>query len=154
MAPCSILTVGEALSLPLRYETECSVEWYYVRHCMNSPKLIHHCGLVLRGRLRASPTVSSRCCANSPDLVTCCGIVPRGRLVAAPTVAAQERYRALPRSPGLFTSPVRHWGEAPCAIFFIGDNGFDNRCSAADWGHHLLPQYKCIAVNSERRFKQ
>ena len=28
---------------------------------------------------------------------------------------AQKRYRAVPRSPGLCSSPVRHWGEAPCA---------------------------------------
>ena len=97
----SVPIVGEALSLPPRYETECSVEWYHVRHSTNSPNLIRDCGLVPRGRLRASPTVSSGCNTNSPDPVYHFWLVPRGRLVAAPTMAGQlpqtgtqKRYRA------------------------------------------------------------
>ena len=65
----------------------CSVEWYHVRHSTNSPKLIRDCGFVPRGRLRASPTVSSGCCTNSPNPVHHFWLVLRGRLVAAPTVA-------------------------------------------------------------------
>ena len=97
----SVPIVGEALSLPPRYETACSVEWYHVRHSTNSPNLIRDCGLVPRGRLRASPTVSSGCNTNSPDPVYHFWLVPRGRLVAAPTMAGQlpqpgtqKRYRA------------------------------------------------------------
>ena len=66
---------------------KCSVEWYHVRHSTNSPKLIRYCRFVLRGRLRASPTVLSWCCGNSPNPVHHFWLVLRGRLVAAPTVA-------------------------------------------------------------------
>ena len=103
----SVPIVGEALSLPPRYETACSVEWYHVRHSTNSPKLIRDCRFIPRGRLRASPTVLSWCCGNSPNPVHHFWLVLRGRLVAAPTVTAQKRYRAPPRSPGCHTSSVR-----------------------------------------------
>ena len=65
----------------------CSVEWYHVRHSTNSPDLDFYCGFVPRGRLRASPTVSSGRCTNSPNPVHHFWPVPHGRLIAAPTVA-------------------------------------------------------------------
>ena len=124
----SVPIVGEALSLPPRYETACSVEWYHVRHSTNSPKLIRYCRFIPRGRLRASPTVLSWCCGNSPNPVHRFWLVLRGRLVAAPTMAGQlpqpgtqKRYRAPPRSPGERTSPVRHCPRAlPAKLQFTG----------------------------------
>ncbi|MCI5484790.1 MAG: hypothetical protein MR426_06980, partial [Clostridiales bacterium] len=73
------------------------------------------------------PTVLLWCCGNSPNPVHRFWLVLRGRLVAAPTVTAQKRYRALPRSPGFHTSPVRHCLRAqPAKQQFVFENRFDN----------------------------
>ena len=95
----SVPIVGEALSLPPRYETACLVEWYHVRHSTNSPELIRDCGFVPRGRLRASPTVSSRCGGNSPNPVHHFWLVPHGRLVVAPTKQLYKLQFSEPNNP-------------------------------------------------------
>ena len=87
---CTAPTVGAARSRPPADGLECSVEWHHVGDRTNSPTLVTCCGIVLRGRLRASPTLA-------------------GRLLQPGT---QKRYRALPRSPGYHTTPVRHAGTA------------------------------------------
>lgn len=71
-------SAGAARSRPPGNEIESVVEWYRVRDRTNSPDLVAYCGIVPRGRLRASPTVLTGSGAHSPGLVSYCGLVTRG----------------------------------------------------------------------------
>ena len=50
--------VGEAISLPPRRSTVCLVEWFFARHCTNSPSQVLTWEAPLRGRMISSPTIA------------------------------------------------------------------------------------------------